>query len=1106
MPIRYLTGLQPGIKPRLYEELREALVSPGDHPLIVLVPEQYTLQSEMEIIDALGIPGSFRLQVMSPARLFSRIFSEAGRPDSVRIDERGRVMLMHSALKSLTRELSWYRGAQHRPGFAELAAAQIRELKQAGYTPERLDSLSDSLTSGALKYKLRDLSLIWTAYEEKLAGRFMDGEDELMQALSRIANAHFIKGAEVWAYGFELVSPTLANTLVAMEAIARRVNLLLPLENDVSSRNFDAYEPVQRSFERLCRMVVERDIEWSREYLAEPVPERGMRPDLQHLIREINCFPIKSFPDAPKSIRLIVARNPQDEAMTAMGLIRDLVRTRGWRYRDVAIGCFRLEEYSEAISRCAHLYNIPVFLESRRPADRNPLAQYLLLALRIVSSGWQEEDVRLLLRTGYCGLTDDEADLLSNYIIEQGISGRMWKSPFKRGGEELAGAAEPLRERVAAPLMALEERMSAAGSVREQLTAIWTMLEEIGAFGLLEACQKRMAELGQIEAANECAQVWNRIMGTLDQLNELMAGPRIPVRDIHEMLRESLSATDIKPLPQAGDAVMAGSLSHLRTQPVKLLILMGCNDTHASDTGGLFQSAERELLGGEKGIWLAPDMMERGRLQNIDMAAALSLARQFVVITYSQSSAEGAALLPGAMIAGIKMLFPQIRVSGGMDEGEALRKLKFGAPDAALTLLPQELSAGRLSEAAAEALPALNAIAGRRRELEGVKQALQHRVASADLPRDLARRLYGGPRSVSITRLEKYASCPFQHFVEYGLRPVKIEPYELKKQDEGTFYHEAMERFLGEEWPEMNGLNIEEAMARMDDVTERLLAPMMDGPLGQNPVTLSHSRRMREVARRAARTAAKHLKDSHFEPCALEVKFGERDPVIVLHTEGGDLPMQGRIDRIDRWNAGDRAWLRIIDYKSGMSELNLTRLYFGLQLQLIIYLAAALERDACRPAGAFYFKVADPLINTEEREAGKVDLLRTDELRLSGLFINNREVLDAMSPDVEHTVQLSLKTDGTVRSSARMVDESGFKLLIEHALSAATRIAEGIQQGKTEVAPVRMSGYCSCDRCDWRALCQQDPRLGGMPRTLPSVPQSEVLERILEERNRGDML
>jgi len=289
-------------------------------------------------------------------------------------------------------------------------------------------------------------------------------------------------------------------------------------------------------------------------------------------------------------------------------------------------------------------------------------------------------------------------------------------------------------------------------------------------------------------------------------------------------------------------------------------------------------------------------------------------------------------------------------------------------------------------------------------------------------------------------------------------------------------------------------------------VMEQAAAPLIEAwrksPLGESARGAAIARRIARTARRAGRSILSQFEESHFVPMQYEMVFGKNGaaPITLELADGTFIYLQGRIDRIDRWNAGDRTWLRIIDYKSGMSELNLTRLYFGLQLQLIIYLAVALERDACRPAGAFYFKVADPVVSTEERDADKVDMMRSDELRLSGLFINNREVLDAMSPDIEHTVQLTLKTDGTVSSNVRMVDESGFQLLIAHALDAATRIADGIQQGKTEVDPVRMSGYCSCDRCDWRALCQQDPRLGGMPRTLPSIRQSDVLAEILAER------
>ena len=324
MSIRYLTGRSRALRPRLNEELSAALAEPSSSPLIVLVPEQYTLEAEWEILAALGLEGSFRLQIMSPARLISRLFEAAGRPTAVRVDERGRVMLMHAALASLSRELGWYRGAQHRPGFSELAARQIKELKQAGYTPERLGSLAEDLNAGPLKAKLRDLAVLWQAYEAALKDRFMDGEDELICALERVDRADFLRGARIWAYGYELVSPTLASTLTEL-AKSREVSLLLPLENDPEARDAEAFEPVFHSFKRLCAMAAEAGVEAERIMLEEP-PEEDRPGELSHLLREINSFPPVPFPgEGGKRVRMVSRRNPLDEAMFIMAVIRERV-------------------------------------------------------------------------------------------------------------------------------------------------------------------------------------------------------------------------------------------------------------------------------------------------------------------------------------------------------------------------------------------------------------------------------------------------------------------------------------------------------------------------------------------------------------------------------------------------------------------------------------------------------------------------------------------------------------------------------------------------------------------------------------------------------------
>ncbi len=1097
MPLRLLTGRSRALGPRLHAELRDALAQDGGAPLIVLVPEQYTLEAEREIISTLALDGSFRLQVMSPARLFSRLFEAAGRPDEVRIDERGRVMLMYTALRTLSRELAWYRGAQHRPGFSELAARQVKELKQAGYTPDRLDALAGELRPGPLRSKLRDLSILWESYEKTLAGRFMDGEDEVLLALQRVEKAEFLRGARMWAYGFELVSPTLANTLVELGK-AHDAALLLPLVNDAGARDAEAFEPVRGSLRRLFALAAEAGVDTERVCLEEP-PERDRPAELSHLLGEINSFPPLPFPGAPRRVRMASRRNPMDEASFIMAVIRDRVMSGRMRYRDAAIACFDLEGSADALQRAAELYDVPLFLESGRGADRNPLAQFLLLALRLVSGGWQAEDVERLMRTGYTALTPDEADSLADCALEQGLRGALWKKPLHRYRDQRDEELEPLRRKLAEPLAAFEAEFLAAADTRGQLAALWNLLERAGARSTLQAMQERCEALGLVEAANENAQVWNRLMTTFDQIAALMGNTSLSARDLYELLAQSLAASDIRPLPQSGDAVMAGSLSHLRSSGVDMLFVMGCNERRAPAAGGLFQTHEREILGGEKDVWLAPDEGDRARLSLIDLASTLAMAGKFAVFTWSQSDAEGAALQPGTVIGRLKAIFPDLTDSGGIAGAEAAERLLLNAPDAALTKLSAQVSAGTLSDAARGAAAALFETERGRDAIENLRRAAKRRAFSEDIDRLTARRLYGGPRSVSVTRLERYAACPFMHFVQYGLRPVAPEPYELKKTEEGTFYHEALEDFLKNTQGSLQGLSAEEAVARMDDVSERLLAPMMDGPLGDNPVMMAYSRRMRAVARRAARTLTRHLSGSQFRPCALEVRFDEFAPAVVLHTELGDVPLKGRIDRIDAWNDGDETWLRVIDYKSGASEMNLARLYFGLQLQLVIYLAVALGQEGSRPAGAFYFKVADPLVESESRDPDVIESQRARELRLSGLYIDDRAVLSAMSPGVENIVNLSLRKDGSPTASAAMMNEEGFGLLIRHALDAAKDIAQGILAGRTAIEPKQMSGFNACEQCDWRAVCQQDPLLGGMPKPVrPALAQKDVLERIRE--------
>ena len=441
--LRYLTGPRRALAPRLYEELREALAS-GQESLLVLVPEQYTLEAERELMDALNLPGSFRLQVLSPGRLCRLAFEQAGYPQPVRIDERGRVMLLHDALSRLGNELTWYRGAQHRRGFTELAAGQIKEFKQAGQTPESLEKMAGELGEGALAQKLRDLSRIWTVYEQSLAGRFMDGEDEVREAVSRMPDAPGLRGARVWAHGFELVSQTLGSLLVGLCGAGCEVTLLLGLENDEHAPDAYTYQPVRDALGKLDRLAAASGVRRERVRLEWTAGE-GAKADLLHLERQLYAYPCRPYEGAPEHVRMMLCANPMQEAMAALAYARRLSREKGWRYREMAI-VLVTPGYEQALRQAAELYRIELFLPENRSAERHPLAQYLLSSLKVVARGWQEEEMRLLMRTGYSPLTPDEADRMSNYATVWGLSGKGWLRSLTQGDFE---EIEPLRARLA---------------------------------------------------------------------------------------------------------------------------------------------------------------------------------------------------------------------------------------------------------------------------------------------------------------------------------------------------------------------------------------------------------------------------------------------------------------------------------------------------------------------------------------------------------------------------------------------------------------------------------------------------------------------------------
>ena len=1118
--MRIYTGRSQLLAPAMIEILKNGMNDDVDAHIVV-VPKQLTLQTERMLLAALNLRGSFQLQVYSPERLCGRIFESAGQPEGTRVDERGRVMLVRAAVRASASRLTLYRDADRRRGFANRCARQLELIRQAGLTPDRLNACAQE-ASGMLAMKLTDLAIILEAYEALIEGRFQDGESEFNHAIARAGEAEFLRRADVYFFGFDLTPSTLHGLIAAVGAACPRTNVFLPLENDPEARDFDTFQSMQNVFERLYHAAKLAGV-YPERIRLESMPGSGaegtltvagpvQHPELARLERELFAFPAQPDPSskAPGHVQIAMLRNPMEECMFAAALCRRMAMRRGWRWNEMLILCRDIEAYHQPLKEAFRAYGVPIFLSSSRAASRHALAECLISALRVIDGNAQLEDVLALMRTGFMPLSADEADRMANHAVKYGLRPRSFLRSLRRGSAAELQALEPIREKFAHPLNTLRGRLKRAADLKGQLAAIFEFLTDIEAPTRLEAHLNRLIESGMREQAGEEGQVWNRLVGALDQMAALMGNEPLPIRDLREILTESLEAAVIKPLPQSDDAVFAQTSERITAQTARAILILGVTDRPGADTDGLLNTPQLQAFSRLAHAYLGSDDAELSRMRRFYLKSAMGMVSDYLCLTCSLSGMDNAAQHPGALLELVRGVFPNLKVRGGVTEDDSIQWMLRTSPEMATAQGARALSA--CSEGApvapfdTAALSSLKRLSARlpdaRPALDRIRMALNHGESAQRLNPRTARSLYGEIRRQSVTRLERFAQCPFAYFVQYGLHPERIEPFRLNARDEGSFFHSAVHEFMLASMADLNVLDIPAAEARMDAIADRLLDAMAaDGPLGDTAVTLAERRRLKATARTCAGVLAEHMRESRFQPAALESDFGVEDGAacLTINAASGQCTLEGRIDRIDEWLEG--GYLRVIDYKRGGRDPALDTVYHGLSLQLPVYLAAAMKKRGESSAGVYYFNLDEGIMNLQTTDRSEVEKKRRSQFRLSGVVPDDTDLLKALSPHYSEVLNVRTTKDGALYKDTLATDANGFRALMERALKMAGQHLDSIRAGLVEISPIRFRQQNPCQYCDWHNVCLFDERMdAGCVRRFKSMKGESVIETLKKEQ------
>jgi len=1100
MPVRILTGRSRRLLPRVIREVGEAYAEGAR--CLLLVPEQYTLQAELELIQRLDKPGFFDLEVLSPTRLTHRVFEEAGSPPRVRIDVRGKRMVLRCALEEMGADLRFYRRAASRAGFVDKLIELIADLKRSAVTPQALAELCAALDENdPLRAKLEDVAGVYAAYERRMAGRFVDGEDVELAMRERLAASGFLQGARVWVCGFDMLTESFARTLTAVAGLANSTCVALVMDRPPSP-DAALYAPVARSVTRWEGLLAEAGIAFAHDWEDTPL---SVGP-VAHLERNLYAYPVQKWSsDLGEALVLRACATPFAEACKAAEQILAWVRDRGFSWQSIAVQYTDGEAYAGLIRQVFSRYGIPAYIDEKVTAGQHPLIVGLLAALRCATQGYAHEDAMLYLKSGFCGLTDEEGFLLERYALEHGLRGARWKQPLSRGGESIVERLEPLRARFAAPLAELQEGLRIARNADGTLSAVIAFLRRIGAIEALDAYGAQLEAAGFTAEAARNAQIWTHLMETLDQMHTLLDGRRGTSDAVVDMLSSGLADAELGALPPSPQAVVCGALGRLRTGQVRALLVLGLGDGKlGGDQPGLLADQERERAEslGSTPVHLGMDAAARAQLRRLDVLQALTLPEERLWLSYPLADMAGSAQRPAAVCAQLQRIFPTLETkSDSADEDGAFSASPRAALDALGPALRKAFDASALpGERAIEAYAWLRGQPRWQAEVEILAAGLGATVDSA------AKSTAKAPASSSISRLEMYAACPYRHFVTYVLRPRPLKPYGVHPDRLGAWYHGAIEAYTRIAMQEPGWPHI--SRERNDALMEAALGPLMEdwqfGPLGEDAQGRAMGRRVCATARRAAWTLASQLQRGEFLPQMLEMEF-----------EGcGRLALRGRIDRVDTWRKDGGLYLRVVDYKATRSEQKLdgARLYEGLQQQLPLYLAAALEATTgAEPAGMFYFRIDDPLVELRpqpEADAPELEELRRtlvknhieakldSELRMSGLMLENAAVVQALGSGEQIT------KEGALKKNAASATPEQLRRLLRHAQNKAEDFAQRIADGDIGVRPVQLGNWCACQYCEYPSLCGIDPLLkDGRPRAVSPLNMKELHERLEEMEN-----
>ena len=1067
----------------------------------IITPEQFSFTAEQKLMEnRKSIIGT---EVITFNRLAYRVMNEVGGVIHTNLTKCGKAMLIFSILQAEKNNLTFLNKSDEN---IEICMRIISELKKHGVTISDLKNVQEKIENKYLKNKLKDIILIYEKFENKIQNNYIDETDLLTILAENIDKVDLLKNADVYIDEFAGFTEQEFETIKKIIKIANSVTITFCADNlDFNTDpNTDIFYPNKVTYNKIISLL---DKDEKVETINLNNLYRFKNEELKYIENYLYSTKVKQF-NSNKNINLFLAKNYYSEIENVAKKINKLIKRENLRYKDICIITKNTDSYSSLIKTIFGKYGIPVFIDEKRDLNQNIIVQYFLSILEILNKNYSYESVFNYLKTGFVNIDENDIFKLEKYCIKYGIKNNKFKKDFAYGKDEELELLNDLRKQIINPLIKLKEKIDEEKTAKNISKQIYLFLTEQNIEEKINKKINKLKEENFLDLAKEYEESYRIIIDILDEINLIFGEEKITIDKFIKILKIGLKNSELGKIPGTQDQVIVGDTDRSRSRKTKVVFIIGLNDgvfPSINKNQGFLDDEDRESLKIEN-IEIAKGTLENLYDDNFNIYKAFTTAEERLFLSYASSDNDGKPLRASNLIFRIKKIFPNLIEESDIIKKENLDLINEKISYDDLILKINEMENGISPEKLFFVLYKYYA------QNKNYKNILNENIKyinfklNEKLKKENIDKLYGNRLNTSISKLEKYRSCPFSYYLQYILKLKDKEELKVQSFDTGSFMHDVINSFFEQIEIKLSEISDEE----IENIIEKIINEKL---LNENNYIFTATEKYKLLVQRLKRIIVKSLKyiiqslvQSEFTLEGTEVEFGEKGkykPIVLNLDDGKTVEIIGKIDRIDVAQDENKKYVRIIDYKSSVKNLDFGNVYAGLQLQLITYLGAVCKLEDFVPAGVLYFNLLEQIINSNKKISDQeIEQKIKNNFKMKGLILADVKVVKMQDKNLEkgrsEIIPAYIDKSGNLSPKlSSIATDKEFTNLQNYINKTIKEISREIFNGNIELKPYYKNKKTPCEYCSYKSMCGFNSGIVKKNYNfVDKLSKEEILERI----------